>query len=224
MTFLGLYLNAWKHKWSPKSSLTTCSTCLYLFWHLYIAFSIQLHYHNLLACSHRSAALVAQAAPDNAPCSVLEASKSLCCGSLLVSISLPVPSVLTIRLTAKQHNVVELTGSQHNLATVCSYPYGQFVFHSHTEGKTHKHTHTHAHSSFFLYLFPLLFFLLFSLVFISLVNSLPPCLFTLSLLCLAPNHSHCLLLQVIFGHTFSPASMFCCLGRLLSADSKSAAK
>lgn len=49
--------------------------------------------------------------PENAPCSVLEALKSLSCGSLLVSISLPVPSVLNIRLTAKRHNVVELTGS-----------------------------------------------------------------------------------------------------------------
>lgn len=49
--------------------------------------------------------------PENAPCSVLDASESLSCRTLLVSISLPVPSVLHIRPTAKQHNVVELTGS-----------------------------------------------------------------------------------------------------------------
>lgn len=46
--------------------------------------------------------------------------KRRCCGSLLVSLSLPVPSVLNIRLTAKQHNVVQLTCSSHNLAPVCS--------------------------------------------------------------------------------------------------------
>lgn len=46
--------------------------------------------------------------------------KCRCCGSLLVSLSLPVPSVLNIRLTAKQHNVVQLTCSSHNLAPVCS--------------------------------------------------------------------------------------------------------
>lgn len=46
--------------------------------------------------------------------------KCPCCGSLLVSLSLPVPSVLNIRLTAKQHNVVQLTCSSHNLAPVCS--------------------------------------------------------------------------------------------------------
>lgn len=37
--------------------------------------------------------------------------KCLSCGRLHVSISLTAPSVLNIRLTAKQHNVVELTGS-----------------------------------------------------------------------------------------------------------------
>lgn len=40
-----------------------------------------------------------------------KASKVLQYGSLLISLSLPVPSVLNIRLTAKQHNVVQLTGS-----------------------------------------------------------------------------------------------------------------
>lgn len=52
-----------------------------------------------------------QTVPTNAPCRVLEAFKSPSCGSFLLPISLPVPSVLNIRLTAKQHNVVELTGS-----------------------------------------------------------------------------------------------------------------
>lgn len=53
----------------------------------------------------------AAAVLDNVPCSVLESLKSLHCGSLHVSITLPVPSVLNIRLTAQQQNVLELTGS-----------------------------------------------------------------------------------------------------------------
>lgn len=51
----------------------------------------------------------AAAVLDNVPCSVLESLKSLHCGSLHVSITLPVPSVLNIRLTAQQQNVLELT-------------------------------------------------------------------------------------------------------------------
>lgn len=53
----------------------------------------------------------AAAVLDNVPCSVLESLKSLHCDSLHVSITLPVPSVLNIRLTAQQQNVLELTGS-----------------------------------------------------------------------------------------------------------------
>lgn len=53
----------------------------------------------------------AAAVLDNVPFSVLESLKSLHCGSLHVSITLPVPSVLNIRLTAQQQNVLELTGS-----------------------------------------------------------------------------------------------------------------
>lgn len=54
---------------------------------------------------------------ENAPCCVLEVLQpSAVWQFALVSLSLPVPSVLNIRRAAKQHNVVQLTCSSHNLA------------------------------------------------------------------------------------------------------------
>lgn len=165
--FIFFKLNLWISGFLPKTffvSLCFCSAIPF-------------------ACSHCSAVLISKMMPENTPCSILEALKSLRCDSLLVSISLPVPCVLNIRLTAKQHNVVELTGSQHNLATVCSYPYGQFVFRSHTNEHTHTSfilypsLETALPSYLFLYPFP---FFLFSPLSLFLVNSLPPFLFSYS--------------------------------------------